>query len=519
MMPPPRPAALALAALVVLSGRAAAAQAVAHVRSVLPLQGDVLDRRVADVDGDGLKDLLLALRLEDGRRELRVHRLRPDGALPATPDLRIEVKRDVVCWGIGEFRPEEPGAELLFTTRGGAWVFSPRKAGARDNMRKIAEAELLLDLASDDELLEWPAVADADGDGVDEIVLATTEGFSLVAADGSVLGSVPVRVSRERRPAAVRTFRVGQATLQSQPLSDLLVPDEDPGLLDLPPLLFAEESLPLPYLEDADGDGLRDLIFYSRPDEAIHVHRLRRGEDGALELAAQPDPVVSVAAGADHEVQGLELVHAGGGPAVDLLLTRSGGAGGLSATLDWELLVFHDPLAPGRGLAQPAGAVAVDATLAHGELADLDGDGDADLGVSAWSLEFEALGIRGVSIRHVVSGYLQERGEYASRAAFRYERGYDADDFTAFSLVPPLPGDMDGDGLADLLESDAHGVLEIHPMERRTGRFTAAPARTFEIHALTSLVSVEDLNGDGVGDFLVAYGLKPEFEVLVSRRR
>ncbi|TAH36388.1 MAG: VCBS repeat-containing protein [Planctomycetota bacterium] len=497
----------------------AAAQSATFVRSVLPQEGDNVDMQVADMDGDGLLDLFVAVRLEDGRREILVYRLRPDGAYPATPDQRIEVKREVVCWGFGEFRPDDPGVELLFTTRSAAYTFSPRSASYRDNIREVVKADLLLDLADERELLEWMQIADVDGDGTDEIVLATVHGYLLVQVDGTILGEVALPLGQERRPAAARVFQVGaEATLSSQPLADLVVPDEDPGVLDPPPMLFAEEWLPLPYLMDADGDGLADLIYYAPDSGEVRVHRMGHDQDGRLRLADAPGPVLSVHEG-EWRLAELEPVHVGGGPALDLLLVRSEDATGL--TIDWQFMVFLDPFAGGGGLGRPAGRITVDATVAGAHLVDLDGDGSKDLGVSAWSLKLQALGLEGVDIEHVVSVYRQTERGYAERAELRYARSYDANSFTAFSLVPPLPGDLDGDGATDLLEPDADGTLEIRPLRRRDGsaRFSDTPWRTFQALALTSIVSVRDLNGDGVADLRIAHGLRREVEMLVSRRQ
>lgn len=525
-------AGLAATALV-LGGPSLPAQGgVAHVRSTVPLEGTILDWTAADVDGDGLQDLFLARRLDDGTREIHVFKLRPGGAYPSEADHVVDVKQEVVSWGVGDFRADEPGVELLLTTRSAAYTLSPRRRSYK-SLEKIAAADLLLDLVSDRAMPVWDGIADVDGDGLDEVVLVTHSagtghtGFTIVGADGSVLGEVPVTAVAKARPAAQRAFRIGRATFNAQPLADLLVPDDDPGVLDPPPILYAGDTLPIPFLADADGDGLRDLIYYQ--GGVLFVHRARAseredpGEGGAVRFAAEPDLQVPLPDSSGWDLEGLHLVDAGGGPAVDLILLRSEDSGTL--TSDWQAAIFHDALAGPKRMSQPSGLIQVNASFAEAYVADLNGDDRRDLAVSGWSLTLSALGIQGVDIEHTVVGHFaNDRGGYDKRASFGvYERDYSADDFTAFSVVPPLAADLDGDGLTDLIEPDAHGVLEMHSLDPRRG-FSRDPAWTIPVEALTSRVSVEDVNGDGVGDFIVLHGWthrKPvsTVETFISEKR
>ena len=125
-----------------------------------------------------------------------------------------------------------------------------------------------------------------------------------------------------------------------------------------------------------------------------------------------------------------------------------------------------------------------------------------------------------VDIEHRVLGYAaREDGGHGRRPVLSYEREYDADDFTAFSVVPAVPADLLGDGGADLLESDSAGVLEVRAIRDDDGdrEVSPRPQRRFEVEALGSLVLVEDLDGDQIGDLVVR---KPEaVEVYVARRR
>ena len=525
---------------VLLAGLGAApatGPAVTRIRSVIPAGGELLEMQLGDVDGDGLRDLFLAVRLEDGSRRLHIHRLRADGSYPPRPDHDLEVKVDIVCWGIGEFRPEDPGDELLLLTRQGAYTLSPRRESYGGNIEKLIGANLLLDLPTDRALPVWEAIADVDGDGRDDVALATSEGFLLVdtaplrGPDGKPqldsrgrpqfveFGRVPLRPTGGRAPAYERSFLLFSPTFSSQPLADLFVPDEDPGAIDPPPALFAEDSLPVPVLVDGDGDGLLDLLYHQ--GGLLYWHRqLPAGAPGGPRFQPQPDRVASMGDG-DMELRRLEPAVVGGGPAADLLVTRSVSGASVGGG-DWQFVLFHDYFARARAAA-PDAQFTVDTLTGKAYFRDFDGDGRLDVGISAWGLSISAIGtaIAGgsVDIKHTVTLYMGGRDGFSRRADVRYERNYSADDFTAFSDVPPFPGDMNGDGTVDLLESDPKGVLEIRPLRMVGGapKFDAKPGTTIVVDALQSRVDAFDLNADGVADLLIAPLLSSTLELYVSK--
>ncbi len=495
------------------------AQGVVPVHSVLPVAGTLLDAESADEDGDGLDDLFLAVRRQDGGRELRIHRMRPSGSFPAQPDRVIPMKADVVAWGLGDFRPEA-GVEILLTTRNAAFSLSPRKEGYRGNLKLIVRAPMLLDLPAADALPFWPAVGDLDGDGLDEIAFTTFDGFQIHSADGTLRGTIPRVPSVGRRPAVESGIKFLNP-IHNQPLAELLVPDEDPGAIEAPPVLYSEVALPLPFLVDADGDGHADLLYAGDgPDKNVYVHFAHAPDEEGLELNPAPDRRLGYASDRDWDVQGLEPVAAGGGPAVDLMVTRKGSGKGL--TVDWQVLLFLDPFLGEGGLSHPDSLASVSASYVRGILVPLgSGAGRPDLALTAWSLVLRgALGSGGVKIRHLVLGFPAEGERGHARQPFlRYQRDYDADDFTAFSLVPALDMDLNGDGLADLLESDSHGTLEERPLHRSGKRvqFAVRPERRMEVDALGSAVLAEDFDHDGLGDLLILR--EGAVECYVGRRR
>ncbi len=519
---------LALAAAIgVCAAAPAAAQQVGHVRTVIALNEEVLDLRFADADLDGRMDVWIVVREESGGRALLVYRQRDGRVFPSQPDERISVRKPVVAWCVGKFTAGASQAEVLFLVRDGAYLRS-----ADGSVKRVAPGRMLLDMPAEDVLPWWPYCADADGDGLDEILLVEEDGFRVFSSAGALRGEVPLDPTGERSPAAERSFFGGsvRASLSSQELSDVFVPDDDVGVIAEPPALFTSVRLPAPAWADADGDGRRDLTYFL--DGILLVHL--QGADGSF--PAEPSVGLDLKAGDSEDDDLLQWTDLDGNAAADLLQVRDGGGSGASFSSDWQIRVWSDPLRGAvlpetvegaspppawlRRPGAPAGFVKVATARVGAYLLDMDGDGRKDLGISGWDLDVSLLGDAGSRLIHSTSGYLaQPEGGFAARPAFTEVREYDLADLDSFHDVPAFSADMDGDGRADLIESTGGGNVEVRPIVARSGSWAPAGEAAFRVpvDALESRMTVLDLNGDRVDDFAVSR--RGRVEVYLSQRR
>ncbi|HZM00278.1 MAG TPA: hypothetical protein VFD43_08505, partial [Planctomycetota bacterium] len=140
----------ALAALAApLAGRARAdgeGEAVTFTQLNLAVDGELLDARFADLDGDGRRDLVMAVLARrpglPARRELRIHPMAADGMIPTEAGRVIAVPDDAIVWGCADVR-DDPGLELLLMSRSGVHSLSPQVEGLRGNLRRLASRDLL----------------------------------------------------------------------------------------------------------------------------------------------------------------------------------------------------------------------------------------------------------------------------------------------------------------------------------------------------------------------------------------
>ncbi|MCH2113004.1 MAG: VCBS repeat-containing protein, partial [Planctomycetes bacterium] len=186
---------------------------------------------------------------------------------------------------------------------------------------------------------------------------------------------------------------------------------------------------------------------------------------------------------------------------------------------EWQAMVFLDGLTKSTPFQRPDSLVSTEAAWVNAGVCGLrEGAQTQDLYLSGWTLELQEFGLGGVSIGHQILIFSAEQGGgHETTPAVRWDRAYDTSDFTAFSLVPALEGDLNGDGAVDLLESNSEGALEIRLLGSRQGQleFSADPDRVIGIDAFAAGVQVMDLDQDGMSDLVI---LHPDgVEVLVAQ--
>lgn len=490
------------------------AQEIGHLASLVQPAGDPIgEQAFADADGDGDLDLYLAVRKADGTRSLDIH-LQHQGLVFSTgPDQEIGLSPGVISWQVGDYLSDEdsPGAEILMLASRGIYV---RTSSGRP--LALDTTPLLLDMPSGEALPLWEAQADIDGDGKPELALVTATGYRLLDTDGTLLGEITLKPQVERAPTASGNFLGGVARpkLSSQEMSDLFVPNEALGVIARPPSLYTYEALPAPVWNDLNGDGKLDLSYLFEGELRIHVQqadgqftaeanrRLRLNQDSSDE---------------DDEVMQLEWVNLGGGASADLMEVRSS-TDVLGQQGAWKVRLHVDPVLS-EEFGEPDAFFKIDTSYMWAYIHDLDGDGGGDLCLSAWDLDLSLLGGLSPEVDHRLLGFPSTRTGWQKRASFSESRSYALDDMNSLVSLDSFVLDITGDGRPDILERGRSGDLEVRSFVLGTAGVSIGDdvVSTLPMDALLGSVQVEDINGDGVGDFLISRDGR--FEVHLSYRR
>jgi hypothetical protein len=485
-------AALALLLLpAALPGRSLA-QDVAFQLIEIANRGRTTGAEIADLDGDGLGDLLCIVFSglpPEERRDLAVRFQRADGSLPAQPDWSAEVPPGAAVFDLADVDPS-PGTELLFLHRERIGVLS--LAGRRAARHSLALPAPSLGLASDERGLDRVRLVRDDLGPQPRLLVPLLGAYLVLSTAGELLG----------QPAAG-----GRA--------NYFVPQSGPLLSESELELYFDA--PRMHAGDVDGDGRVDLIASSRHE----VRVFRQGEDGRfpgeadrvipLRLLSEADHIRSSGqvrvATADFDADGL----------ADLLVSQSGGG-----ILDAESrAALHMNRAGTWNLHAPDQVFQVKGGMLTHQILDLDGDGrveliDVRLPLNVLTL-MNVLVTRDVEAR--VAIYRAGSGvPFAPRPWFErtLSVSFDFRTLRARGFIPTVEQDLNGDGHRDLLSSADGEAVEVTlggPGGLARLRSARQPLDT------AGRLRFGDFDADGLPDFVLYDSRRPEVPVrlLVNR--
>ena len=438
-----------------------------------------------DLDGDGLEDLVV-LEADFGQGRdvaytLRVLRQGPEG-FTALEQATAPLPLHVSLAAMGRFRGG-PGLALLTPGQLTLWPwqrgrFAPEAAStlAVQSLFPVPGGELRLGL-------DW--IADLDGDGVSELLVPRFDGLEVVAHDAS---------GRLQRRALLRV----RANMQ---------------LMDWYRRNLIAYEMPAVFVQQVDGRAWRDIVLFL--DGQLWVFLL----DDAMEAEGRPavyrdfqpprpfdpqepwDPPMRLVAGEDLNADG----H------LDLVLTKNAASDSQFNTRT-HVLVYYGR-AGTEGAPLDYGADPDQVFLTEGFslplLLDLDSDGRKDLvlvnvEIGLWNM-IKALIQRSMNAQ--AAFYFMPRTGRYPRDPHRL-RSYEVTFSLGRFAHQPIAafGDLNGDGLPDLLLSVDKDTLGIH-WGRRDAVWASGPDARLQDHLPIndSRLHVVDLDGDGRDDLLFLY--------------
>tara|TARA_R110002073_G_scaffold4600_4_gene29710 strand:+ start:10489 stop:12072 length:1584 start_codon:yes stop_codon:yes gene_type:complete len=479
----------------------------------LEFEGELLGWKAVDPDGDGRLDMAVAVLTRSGDRELRFHRLSKDKVDP-TPHIVVPMLDDVMAWGLADVRPAD-GQELLLLTRGGAWSFDLGKEGYRGNAEAFARTHLIFDVPDPLSLPHWEyVVPHPDGD---RILLPGRDGYALwgPTADGyAELEAYPSPwnhdlTKSEEEDIAEEKARVDEGTGRT------ISVEVEGGRLELPflgqdprresSLLADSRRYRAPALLDVDGDGDLDLLALTATGIAVHINT---GE-GPPAVATRIEPLPEYAALKPDHTRELRFHDVDADGDQDLVLYDSEDLDGLENTVH-TLLVLKQ--AKGRLLPErPDQILRFETGNLRFSITDVDGDGRPDLVVRKFDLPSLMEAVTGLEFKYSHLVYLGEKRSFERRPTLKHTEVYDEENVAGVIANRELVLDCSGDGIADLVEVDLDGHVNIRRLQIESSFFSGdsweldrGPWKTYETNGSILSLEVLDLNGDGLGDVISA---------------
>lgn len=445
---------LALALVLLLSGLSSAAEFEPQL-----LGGDGADVRAVrarEMTGDGLLEVVAVAAGEEGP-EVRIFVPDAGGRYPRTASVTVPLGGE----GLGEvyyaalvrLAAARPAELLLVDRRSGVLVAEvvPAADGAfaLGPFRRIAAAPPLPFPPDPTRLPLLDVGFDLDGDGAEELVLPSAEGY---------------------RVYGVGDADVGESSITVLNLAPVLSAGEAPHRF-----FVLEWALPRLTVADWDGDGLPDLIGGHRDRLVLFLQT----KENTFYEASRPLALLSRDEESEKRAEAaLADVNADG--RVDLVVATHAARTDPLERFSTRFSLYLNPrvFEPGSEgrLSTPSASFVLAGVGVNPTLFDFDGDGDRDLLVTVLDITPGSRLRKAVQAEYRLYRFDGKTGTFEEDAHFTESRPYPVEQLDEGSTAPVcfFSGDFDGDGAKDLLDVADEGRISIHLGNPNTGLFSSS---------------------------------------------
>lgn len=452
----------------------------------------VQDIATADVDGDGEVDVIVAAGdpKKPLARTLNVFRARATAPRFASePDTVLELTPDVVAWAAGDVDVAK-GEELVLFSARGVFAWRPGEKPEQSYTR-LCTVDFLWQLPARFKCFAYPAaLVDLNGDGLVDLAVPEPNGYAIALQHrGESATFAPVshlRVPEDPLPGLGDDDDDRASFSRGDSRISLHFGDEG-DVRKAGPLVSVRETAPAPQFLDFDADGKIDVIAQG----GSHLYVWIQTKDGTYTAAPQDAFPLPVPVDRERRLDASYSAHA-----LDTALDGRADvaifAGDKrSSDVRTQLLLFvqgagrgdaaQTPEAPLFGPKNlPQELLVLGGFVAGATFDDLDGDRRPDLLIRAVRPDLIDQ-LRSASTETIdadVYIYRNENGLFARRPDVSWRVNIPLKDF---DLTLTSIGDVNGDGLGELLVRDRPERLRVLPILRGKDSLTLGETPVFEM--------------------------------------
>ncbi len=461
----------------------------------------------ADLNGDSLKDILIATWSETNGREFLIYTQEANGKFTGSPWRRIEIKKDIVAFTLADVRPD-PGSELLFFTGSACYSLSCAKEGYAGNLKKLFEWELIKSVPDKKKVDFIGELKDLNNDSFVDIILPGQKQYALflgqsneIFSKASILPAADVIINKSSRTRESFSITTGGVSAGGSDIySDLMDHRLDSRPVNknfFPPILNFANWIPGISTGRFNADELDDFVYLDDAEtEKLNIKRLNLiYQPKTGELPSTPDWQANITINDD-----IRMMDVNGDNLTDLVTSK---LKGLNTTL--YIYLNRD----GRfNFDTPDHVMKLTGIMSDFQAIDFNRDGYQELVINTYSAS---------PVKAVASGSIERRllifaGQNSAegvalfdrKPAFTYEENFNAGNFKSLTGERSFSGDIDGDGINDVVSIDSNGALAANRITHEF-KFEAEPVLSFTPMHYISGTRLISLNQDNRTDIIVEH--------------
>lgn len=537
-----------------------------YVASVIEIGEEFQSFSVADLNGDGAKDLIVSNWLENQGRELRIYWQQAGGKFPAQASRRIDIKRDIVAYALADIRTE-PGVELLFFTASSIFSYSATHDSYANNLQKFADWPFINAVPSRRAIYFLghftPTVNDSSNSNKIDILVPGSDFFGLISANQSGQGSQALPFQPSPLPKAEREqqlslnddnevnvnlqdgikIEVGRASNFENLVIERLSIENNNFANDEGEFDRYQELGELLSLQRWISNVQSGQLIAGAPIEFIYIDEVPKQETAPSSKDAnnkrkdknqrvnivQVDPkgeASIVFQQTINSIDKLQLFDFNNDGLLDILNARTAGADNVNASIYLNRSNINNGTSP-FDFSKPDYVTKFTGYDVSFSLSDINGDNTPDLIVGAYQISALNALRDGALVRLslIYSGnpnfILDQQAKQSTeqtlfnrRPDFKLEENFSAEDIKGLSEAVNFSLDINGDGNKDAIAVDKRGALAARTLNKEFELQDEPHWEFVPLHFVQNINS-KSLNSDGRPDFVIRH--QKAITVLVSQ--
>jgi hypothetical protein len=461
----------------------------------------------ADMNGDSLQDILIATWSESKGRELLIYLQDTNGKFTGAPWRSIEIKKDIVAFSLADMRPD-PGSELLLFTGAAAYSLSCAKEGYSNNLKKLFTWEIINSVPDKKQFDFMDVAKDLNNDGFIDILLPGHDQYALFRGQADEVFSKPLILPEaeeiiNKSSRNQNNFTIGSGGVSSggpDIYANLIVnklQTEPNDHINYPPILNYTHWIPGVSTGRFNKDGLDDFIYLDDMEtEKKNTKRLNLVyQSGTGELLSARNFQAEITIN-----DSIKLMDINGDNITDIATTRMQG-------LDTTIYIFLN--SEGKfNFDKPDHVIKLSGILSDFQAIDFNRDKRPELVLNTYSASpVKAVATGSVERRlFIFAGKIsgKEGALFDRKPAFTYEENFTANNFKSLTGDRSFAGDIDGDGVNDVISVDNNGALTANRINKDL-KLEAEPFFKFTpMHLITGNKLIK-LNQDNRTDIIIEH--------------